>query len=279
MYPKQNVEATSPGHPCEREYQAVYRAYCFGKFRLIYNNSLIGDSIWRRNKAKSLLKWFLLNPEKLVSADQLIDLFWSDIPSEKALGNLHVTIHHLRHLLEPSLLPRQASSFIYRKPNNFYWFSMGNSWWIDAIHIQHLYGVVQAFDNGANHDKAAFFYQMVASASKPGLLLDDVDEEWLKPYRRYYEQVYNQTLIWLIQFYQKRNELDKVLEYAYQLLLSDPCNELAVKAIAQTYLALGNTTMAIHKLDSFQQSVRQELGVNCSGEFQDLREKIVAMHR
>ena len=126
-------------HPREREHGAIYRAYSFGQFRLLCKDRPIREAMWRRNKAKALLKWFLLNPGKLCSADEFIDLFWPDLPLETACGNLHVTMHCLRHLLEPSLSPRQESKFIRRQTNNFYWFDMDETWWTDITDVQHLF--------------------------------------------------------------------------------------------------------------------------------------------
>src|SRR5689334_14396646 len=88
-----------------------YRTHFFGPFRLFLDNQPLGEP-WRRNKAKALLKWFLLNPGKYYSADQLIDLFWADFSPDAAICNLHVTIHYLRHLLEPFLNSHQKSSFL-----------------------------------------------------------------------------------------------------------------------------------------------------------------------
>lgn len=121
MFYPQKSSPQSQFHPREREQQAIFRAYSFGQFRLFCQDTFIRETMWRRNKAKTLLKWFLLNPGKLCSADQFIDLFWPDLTLEAASINLYVTIHCLRRLLEPALSPRQESKFIRRQSNNFYW--------------------------------------------------------------------------------------------------------------------------------------------------------------
>src|SRR5947209_6920810 len=106
-------------HPREYEYQATYRAYLFGQFRLFCGTQSANDLLRRRTKAFLLLKWFLLNPGKLCSADEFIDLFWPETSPETAMGNFHVTMHFLRHILEPGLNARQEPIYIRRKPNNF----------------------------------------------------------------------------------------------------------------------------------------------------------------
>lgn len=262
-------------HPREREQSARYRGYVFGKFRLLCEQQPVKETMWRRNKVKSLLKWFLLNPGKLCSADEFIDLFWPDVSLETAAGNLHVTMHCLRHVLEPSLEPRESSTFIHRQANNFYWFSMNEDWWTDIADVQHLFETAQTFDRLGEDVKASFYYRKVVAHCSPGLLPEDELEEWLLPHRQQYEYIYLEVLMHLIQFYQQRNELDDVLEYAYLALAQDPYCEPAKRAIIDVYFQQGNMRMAMRQLDDFRDLLHQELGVGPSREMSQLETKIL----
>lgn len=262
-------------HPREREYNALYRAYFFGRFRLLSQEGLFKETMWRRTKVKALLKWFLLNPGKLCSADEFIDLFWSDLPLETASGNLHVTIHCLRHLLEPSLSSRETSKFIRRQSNNFYWFETDETWWTDIAEVQHLFETAKAYDACGEDVKASFYYRKVVSHCGLGFLPEDEAEQWLRPYRQQYDYIYLQVLVRLIQIYQQRHELEEVLEYAYLALSMNPYCEPAMKAIIDVYFKQGNVGKAIHSLDDFGHFLRQELGVEMSKEMHALRQRIV----
>src|SRR5579884_1258601 len=99
------------------EAPARYQASLFGPFQLIVDGGTRPKS-WRRNKAKTLLKWFLLNPNESYSADQLIHYFWKDTAPTVASRNFHVTMHYLRHVLEPELARNQKSTFIVRNQHN-----------------------------------------------------------------------------------------------------------------------------------------------------------------
>ncbi len=262
-------------HPREREQIAPYRAYIFGKFRLFCEQKPVKETMWRRNKVKSLLKWFLLNPGKLCSADEFIDLFWPDVSLETAFGNLHVTMHCLRHLLEPSLGPRESSMFIHRQANNFYWFDMNEQWWTDITEVQHLFQAACTFDAQDEDVKASFYYRKIVAHCSLGFLPEDDLEEWLLPYRQHYEYIYVQVLMRLIQCYQQRNELDDVLEYAYLALAQDPYCEPATRAIIDVYFKQGNTMMAMRRLEGFRDLLQQKLGVEPSKEMYTLETKIL----
>lgn len=266
-------------HPREHEQGALYRAYAFGQFRLVCHGEPIKEVSWRRSKMKALLKWFLLNPGKLCSADQFVDLFWPDVPLETAIGNLHVTIHCLRHLLEPSLGPREGSKFVHRQSNNFYWFEMDESWWSDIGAVRQLFDTARAFDTSGDDVKASFYYRKVVGHCSAGFLPENEGEEWLRPYRQHYEYIYLQVLVRLIQLYQRRNELEEVLEYAFLALSLDPYCEPAMKAIIDVYFKQGNVVKAKHRLDDFGSLLQQELGVEPSKELHDLCRKIMGTAR
>lgn len=263
-------------HPREYEYQATYRAYLFGPFRLFCGDQPVGELMQRRNKARMILKWFLLNPGKLGSADEFIDLFWPEISSDKALGNFHVTMHYLRRMLEPALGARQESSFIHRKPNNFYWFQMDENWWMDTSNLEMLLERAREYDIRGDYRRAAYYYRKAATYCSQGLLPEDESEEWLIPYRARHKHTYTQVLMRLIQLYTQWNEFEDVLEYAYQSILSDPYSEIAIQAIVDAHLQQGNITIAQNRLDSFWSSLHSDLGLRPNKEFYRLRERIRA---
>ncbi|HEU5374012.1 MAG TPA: BTAD domain-containing putative transcriptional regulator [Ktedonobacteraceae bacterium] len=262
-------------HPREREHQAHYRAYLFGPFRLFHKNVPIGKQMRRRSKAGTLLQWFLLNPGKLGSADEFLDLFWPDVSSETALCNLHVAIHYLRHLLQPELRTRQESKFIHRRPNNFYWFDMDETWWADTADVPHLFETARKTEQFGKDVKASFYYRKVISYCSLGFLPDSTSEQWLEPYLRRYEYVYSQALQRMIHFCSQRGELEEAMEYAYQALAVDPYCEPATKAIIDVHLQQGNIPAASRTLNDFCTFFQQELGVGPSKDFHLLRDRII----
>jgi DNA-binding SARP family transcriptional activator len=262
-------------HPYEREHQAHYRAYLFGQFRFFQGKQSIAEEMRRRSKAGTLLKWFLLNSGTLGSADQLLDLFWPDVSSETAFGNLHVTMHYLRRLLEPTLMPRQESKFIRRQANNFYSLHLDETWWIDTIEVQHLFHTAREMDQRGYDVKASFYYRKVISYCSLGFLPEDTAEEWLTPHRRRYERLYSQVLQRMIQFCTQRGEWEDIIDYAYQALSIDPYCEPATRAIIDAYLQQGNVSAAHHALNDFYTFFQKTLGIEPGREFYLLRDRIM----
>lgn len=261
-------------HPREREQNALFRVYLFGPFRLLHEKQPLGEPVWRRSKAKSLLKWFILHPGELCSADQLVDLFWPEVSPEAAYSNFHVTIHYLRRLLEPTITRGQDSLYIRRHTNNFYQLVIDAGWWSDVLEVQNLLEGAKRLERTGEDTKAAFCYRKIVSYCERGFLPEDTYEEAFHQYRRHYDCLYQQALLRLIEIYQQRNELHEVLEYAYQALHQDPYYEPAIKAVASVYIGQGNVSGAARMLDEFERFLDEELSIEPGKDIQALRKSI-----
>ncbi|MER7756982.1 bacterial transcriptional activator domain-containing protein [Kitasatospora sp. NPDC097643] len=260
----------------EQEHEAPYRAYLFGPFRVFKGDNVLGQRRQRREKALLLLKWFLLNPGKPRSMDQLIDLGWPDTAPDKAAGSFHVSMHCLRRILEPDLLPGEESSFVLRSGTNFYRFEAGESWWTDAGEVERLFEQARADDSRGDARRACFYYGRVTAYTVRRFLEDEESRDhWLAPYCRRYERICVQALVRLIQIHRARGELDESLEYAYQTLRLDPYNELAATTVIETHLLLGHQSHARHRLGVFLDGLRRDLGAAPSSDLLALRDRIL----
>lgn len=246
-------------HPRAYEYEATYRAYLFGSFRLYHRSRRLGGDTFGREKARLILIWFLLNPGKPESIEQFIDLFWPDSPPEKAIGNFHVALHCLRRTLEPHLRSGQESSFIRRSMNNFYTFQPDKRWWTDTTDLEMLFERANACDSHGERRRACYYYGRVADYCAQGFLPEREYGEWLAAHRWRYEQIYAQALMRLMKLHSDSSEQEELLEYAYQMLQLDPQNVVATKAIFDSQVKSDDVGHARRTLRSFLESVPHEL--------------------
>lgn len=244
-----------------REQDAAYRAYLFGPFRVFRSWELIGERGIRREKALLLLKWFLLNPGRPCSIDELIDLGWRQTTREKATGSIHVAMHCLRRMLEPDLPPGHESSFVHRSGNTFYRFEPGQMWWTDADEVMRLFDRARAYDRQGDARRACFYYGRVTAHPLHRFFEGgEALEPSMVPYRARYEALHVQSLVRLIRLHRDREEIEECLEYAYRLLTVNPFNELAATVIAEAYMSLGGSEDARQRLCTFLQSCARRLG-------------------
>ncbi len=255
--------------------QAQYKAFFFGPFRITLDDQPLGEPNWRRNKARALLKWFLLNPGDLFAVEQLSKLFWPEITARVAASNLHVTLHYLRHVLESDLAPGSPSTFIRRNRHNYYWFELNGSWWTDVLEVQHLAASAKEAERKQELTKALTLYGRLLAYYSLEFLPEDVYDDTFSPYRRQHEYAYIQLLDRLMHLYTQTEQFDDALSCALQALGIDPYNESAVRIMVNIHLRQGNTVGAIRQLDDFQSALKEELGIAPGKEILALRDSIL----
>jgi DNA-binding SARP family transcriptional activator len=254
---------------------ARYKAFFFGPFRITRDEQPLGEPNWRRNKARQVLKWFLLNPGDLFSVEQLSRLFWPEISPKVATSNLHVTLHYLRRVLEPELAHGEPSAFVRRNRHNYYWFDLGGVWWSDVSEVEYLSVCAKEAERKGDLARTIAFSNELLAYYNLGFLPEDIYEDVFSPYRRQHEYAHIRLLEHLLQLHIRAVQQDEALSCALHLLSVDPYNENAVKAMVHIYLRQGNITGALRQIDDFQRSLQQDLGVEPEGEVLTLRETIL----
>ena len=165
------------------KHNARYEASLFGPFRITLNGRPLGEPTWRRNRARTLLKWFLINPSEPFSEEQLCTFFWPDRSREKAANNLHVTLHYLRHVLEPGLAPRCPSTFVRRNERKYYWFDPKDLWWTDVLEVRALSTAAKEARRKGQTANAIALYERSIAYYRLTFLPEDVYEDVFSTHR------------------------------------------------------------------------------------------------
>lgn len=271
---KHSLEVEKKVHGLSQSH-AYYKAYFFGPFHVTRDEQQLGEPFWRRNKARMLLKWFLLNPGELFSMDQLSKMFWPEVTREVAVRNIHVTVHYLRHVLEPKLARGCPSTFIRRNRHNYYWFDLTDAWWIDLFDIQHLTTTAKEAERAGDLARAFALYGQLTSYYSRTFLPEDIYEDIFSPYRRQHDYAYTQLIEHMMKLYMQANQLDDALSCALNVLAINPYSEEAVSTIVHIHLQQGNTTGALRQLDDFGSFLKKDLGIKPGKELLTLRSSIL----
>ncbi|HEY0752538.1 MAG TPA: BTAD domain-containing putative transcriptional regulator [Ktedonobacteraceae bacterium] len=254
---------------------ARYQARFFGLFRVTLDQQPLGEPGWRRNKARTLLKWFLLNPGDLFEIGQLARLLWPQATASSAVSNLHVTIHYLRHMLEPELATGRPSTFIRRNRHNYYWFELNDAWWTDALDAHSLRSRFKEAAQVGEISQATALANQLLAYYELKFLPEDVYEDLFASFRRQHEYAHLQLLEQLIESCAVAEHYDDALSYALRMRVLDPYSEIAVRTIAHIHLLQGNTTAAIRQIDTFQRFLKQDMGVDPGEELLSMRHDIL----
>ena len=97
---------------CESLSLNSWRFSFLGGFQAQYQNEVFPESGWSRRRTLALLKLFLIEPGRLYTQDEIVELLFSDLDISKAIPNFQGRMSELRRVLEPDLERSQDSSFI-----------------------------------------------------------------------------------------------------------------------------------------------------------------------
>ena len=221
-----------------------------------------------------LLKWFLLNPGRRVSTEDLCALFWPGRRKKSATNNLHVNLNHLRHALEPSLPPGFSSTFIRSSQRNYYWFDPGNSWWTDILEVQALSATAGDADRRGETTRAIALYDQVVGYYRLTFLPEDVYEDAFTPYRQEHDLAHAHYLNRLMQLHLRTCQLPKALSCAMDMMCIDPYCREAVKTIVKVHTRQGNIAGAVRQLDNFFRTLEHDIGITPDNELLALRDSL-----
>ena len=255
-----------------------YQAYFFGSFRLLREGKAVEKIVWRRNKAKSILKWFLLNPGHPYSSTQLVHLFWQDTDQELALRSLYVTLHYLRHLIEPDLSSHQQSRYLRRDKNNVYWLERDATWWADIYELDDWHQSAKRLEHEGQLYQAISYYHKIINTCSNGFLPEDQYDDAFKPYHQHYDTMYLFALEHLIHLYLQTSMYDEALITAHKALHIDPYSETAMCAIANAYSNTGNVMKAMDRLNGYQRFLEEEAFIRPSEKFFSLKRQLAQQH-
>ena len=80
----------------DSHYNNLIKIYGLGGFTLIYNNQNMNLKNWTSNKAVKLLKYFILNRNKEIYKEELINCFWPEVDFSRGEKRVYNTIYLLR---------------------------------------------------------------------------------------------------------------------------------------------------------------------------------------
>lgn len=254
--------------PTARGGRARYEAQLFGTFRVLRDGQVLVDTTGRAS-ARTLLKWFLLNPGQRATDGELSEVLWPGCRTDRA-NRLHVTQHALRRILEPELPSRGPSSFLHSDAHGSYWFDPGDSWSTDLEAAERLARAARAAEERGEPAAGIAAYERLLGYYDRGFLPEDVYVDAFARFRTAHELGHAEALCRLLRLYRETGRLCDVLLCAMGILDRDPYSEEAVTAVVEVHLKQGSMSAAISELERFTRTLKEDLGAEPSRELRAL---------
>jgi DNA-binding SARP family transcriptional activator len=242
-----------------------FAARLFGPFQIWRDSDPLDDAAeLGRTSARNLLKWFLLNPGVRVESLELCELLWPERRSRSNPNRLHVTLHYLRYLLEPSLAARQPSTFIRSDGKGRYWFDFAGCWWTDVAEVERLLAESREAEANGDIETAIMSCEALLDYYNRTFLPENLFDEAFDSSRTAHEVAHRDTESRLLRLYLVRGLTHKALQVALSVLEHDRYSEDASTAIAEVSLLQGNVLAARTQLANYLETIHRELGADPS---------------
>jgi DNA-binding SARP family transcriptional activator len=230
-----------------------------------------GIEDWPSRKGKAIFKYLLLNRDRPVAKEVLMELFWPEAGAVAARNNLNVAIHRLRRALG-----RGAGGFpLLLFADGHYALNPGLKIWTDAdaflAHAQRADELARAGDA----DGALQEYAAGAALYRGELLAEDRYAEWLAPLRQQLRDRHLQILERLSRIHFDRQDYRSCAAACASILAVDACDESAHRMLMRCYACSGQPQFAQRQYQACVQALARVLSVAPSVETTALFHQLV----
>lgn len=213
---------------------SVYKVWLLGKIRIENNNGRLHIPT---GNIQTLLVYLLLHPDAEHSREHLIELLWSDTPTQPGR--------------------RRLSNLLYRFQK-----SLGRDWLhIEKEHISlqkdKIWADVWAFNQYQKSQIREDLNQAVNLYH--GDLAPEIYADWIMLNRAHLREQYLAALSQLAHMAEKAGDLNTAVAHYQRLALHDPLNETAVANLMRLYNRLGEPHTAVTHYQTLQNALATEL--------------------
>ena len=224
----------------------MLRIQLFGSFQIIDDDrpSLRLQS----DRLQALLAYLVLRRAQPESRQQLAVTFWPDTTDAQARTNLRTLIARLREALPDS------DRYIALDAQTVQWRS-------DALCAIDVIEFEVALEANRLADAITLYH---------GDLLPTCYDDWITSERERLRQAYHRALDRLIDRAEQQRRFEQAITYAQRLLRHDPLHETTYRRLMRLQLSDGDRSGALRTYHACATMLRDELGVEPSGETRTL---------
>lgn len=247
---------------------------CFNSTEFYLRGGPINEDKWIRKKSKILLAYLMSDPAGTHTKDEIIDMFFEDMPADKADTAYHSALYNIRTALKVYEISSEKPKRSKDKTNDF------NPQYIlyedKALRLNPDF-----YYTSANIE----FEKLSAKSVLPSLMPEEkirhlsaavemykgdfmqgYYDSWCEELRVKYKNMFSFVCEELIKLLESAGRYDEVVRYSGRSIEDDKLSEAAHLSIINAYSQLGNTKMAHARYQLMLKIFDEELGEKPSGD-------------
>jgi DNA-binding SARP family transcriptional activator len=227
---------------------------------------------WNSLKARAVFQYLLINQDRPIRRDVLMELQWPDHTHNSARNNLNVALYSLRNTLEGS--GQGLQPVLYH--DGCYSLNPGLTWWIDRNELFSALQQAESARRAGRPRQAIAAYEKAVELYRGPLFEDDPAGEWFLTEQRHLEELYLQALEHLATVYFELGDLPEAVRCGQLAVGTDPCCEPAHRLLMRCFGFQHRQQLVSRQYRSCVAALHDELGVPPGEEtvqlFRDLTE-------
>ena len=246
-----------------------------GQFSLEIDSRLLPEAAWKTRKIAGIFKYLLLNCDRMITRDRLMELFWPDSDQKAASLSLRAALHELRKVLGQHGVPVAGRAALIHKQQGSLGIRTGCNLSLDIDRFKALYNQLHGVastepgasgdSSAAGHDDAglariAGLEQMI-SLYRGDLLEGDEYFDWVLPVREEMMSHFTEAALSLAAAYTNQGEHDKAEKLLQRALGADRYNEEICLCLLQLYAATNRRGRAAKLYADFTRRLKEDLGI------------------
>jgi len=233
--------------------------YCLGKFQVRVGWRKIEQ--WHSVKAKSLLRYLVAQPGRLVSKDILMEALWPGCDPSLANNNLKATVRALRQTLNLNHGTSKDFAWVLFQDGNYLINSEAHLW-VDAEQFEYHWQAGRRLEEEGKIAEAIREHKAAESLYKGDYLEDDPYEEWTYLQREALKDQYLAILGKLADYSIRDSDHEGCIVYCQKILVRDSCREDAYRRLMCCYSRLEQRNRAIAWYRLCERTIKKELDVS-----------------
>lgn len=242
-------------------------------FRLLgsfsYGNT--GAALKAGKKALSFLQYLIVNHDRSISSDELIDRFWSENNSSSPSGALRHMLFKVRNLLE-DMFPGKKD-LLQTFPGYYAW----NKEISIKLDTEQFEAACLKARRTPGEDQLPLLLH--AAALYKGDFLASNDSEWALVLRQYYRTLYLDVCKAALPLLHKKEEWMELLSICVQAYSVDFTMEEFIIYQMRALIALGQPEQAIEAYEAFREKILQEFEIIPSEQLEQLYTLAASLHK
>ncbi|OGO53411.1 MAG: hypothetical protein A2V84_05830 [Chloroflexi bacterium RBG_16_70_13] len=227
------------------------RVRVLGGFSVELDGRPLPDDVWRRNRARSLVKLLAIAPRARLHREQLMDALWPELDPAAASANLRKALHFARAALGSDSLTAHDQTI--------------------ALDGEPLEVDAATFEAAARAGRVAEALELY----RGDLLPDDRFEAWAEDYRERLRGRFHRVLRERAEALEREGDVAGAVEILERHTASDPLNEEAHLSLIRILAQTGERHLALRRYRALETILRDELGVEPDGASQQLYADLV----